>query len=204
MSAPRPRSFDDEALARSLRAGDRHALEATLAALLPDVRRLLARLLGPGAAIDDATQDVLIELAKALRGYEGRASVRTLAYRVTVRHGYRSLARERGRRTVSLELVPPPPDRIDPESRAMSREALSRLYACLDRMPAKRRTAFVLCAIEGLDPADAAEVEGTSAVTMRSRLLHARREIERRLAADPYVGRLVRAANARADEEEDR
>ena len=49
-----------------------------LVALLPKVRRWLHRLLGPGAALDDVTQDALIEIARALprfRGEIGRAHV---------------------------------------------------------------------------------------------------------------------------------
>ena len=74
------------------------------------------------------------------------------------------------------------------DRRVMAREALARLQKCLRKLPAKRRTAFVLCAIEGMTPAEAAEVDGTSALAMRCRLLWARREIARMLAGDPYVG----------------
>lgn len=167
-------------------------VEEALATLLPDVRRWLHRLLGPGADLDDATQDALIELAKALSTFESRSSLRTFAYTIVVRSAYRSLAAQKKRqRETALELVPPPSSELDPESRAMHREALKRLYGCLDRLPVKRRVAFVLCAVEGLTPEEAAQIEGTSAVTMRSRVFHARREIERRLAHDPYVSRLI-------------
>lgn len=192
---PVPRIEDPAADAelQALRRGDRGVLQRTLSELLPDVRRWLHRLLGPGPSIDDATQDVLLALAKAFRRHEGRCTLRTLAYRITVRHAYRAIERhnkERDRQ-VSLELVPPPPDQIDPESRAMHREALARLYRCLGRLPRQRRTAFVLCAIEGLSASEAAALEGTSATTMRSRLMHARRDVGRRLSKDPYVARLL-------------
>lgn len=193
MTDPARAEVDVVERARRLRAGDRDALQEALRELLPDVRRWLCRVLGPGAPLDNVTQDVLIELARALRRFEGRSSLRTLAYRVTVRHAYRGLAKHNRRRDRErpLELLPPPPDRIDPESRAMHREALARLYRCLERLPDKRRRAFVLCAIEGLTPQEAAELEGTKPVTMRSRLHHARQEVERRLAHDPYVARLL-------------
>ena len=90
---------------------------------------------------------------------------------------------------VSLELVPELVDvSAGIESRVMAREALARLHRCLARMPAKRRVAFVLCAIDGLTPTEAAVVAGTSALAMRGRLLFARREIARMLKHDPYIG----------------
>lgn len=168
-------------------------LERALALLLPEVRRWLHRLIGPGADLDDATQDALIAIARALPRFEGRSSLRTFAYRITVRVAYRALEQRRARnqREASLELVAPPADELDPESRAVHREALRRLHRVLDRLPPKRRIAFVLCAIEGFEPSEAAEIAGTSSLLLRSRLFHARREIERRLAHDPYVSRVL-------------
>jgi RNA polymerase sigma factor (sigma-70 family) len=182
----------------ALRDGDRETIEAVLAELLPDVRHWLHRALGPDADLDDATQDALIELSRALRLHEGRASLRTFAYRVTARVAFRWIAIARRRRAYEtpLELVPLPADELDPESTVIQREALKRLYRCLDRMPEKRRMAFVLCVIEGLTPSEAAELEGTSGVTMRSRVMYARREVEQRLGGDRYVQRFTSGSSS--------
>jgi RNA polymerase sigma-70 factor (ECF subfamily) len=172
----------------ALRAGERAAVEAVLGELLPEVRRQTFRLLGPRHDLDDAVQDALVEIAKALPRYEGRASLTTFAHQITVRVAYRYFgggAKRRGE--TSLELVPPPLDTLDPESVAMSREALRRLYRCLDRLPKKRRVAFVLCGIEGLTPLEAGAIAGTRASVIRSRFHHARREVARMLSGDPYV-----------------
>lgn len=179
-SAPAP----DE-LAR-LQAGDPRAIEAACAKALPTIRRLLFRLLGPRPEVDDATQDALLAFARALPRFEGRSSLATLAHRITVRVAYRYF---RGGRPpeLALSLVAPAPDEVDPESVAASRETLRRLYRCLERLPEKRRVAFVLCCVEGMTPTDAAELEGTSAVTMRSRLMRARQEVARLMKGDPFV-----------------
>lgn len=161
---------------------DQAQLSRTLLALLPRVRGWLVRLLGPRAALDDATQETLIELAQALRSFEGRSSVETFAHRITLRVAYRHFKR---RPYAEVEFDPeagvsslPLPDAALSE-----RQGLDRLYRCIDKLPEKRRTAFVLCAIEGLSPQEAAEVVGTSAGSMRSRLLHAREELARLLGA---------------------
>ena len=184
----RPRAADPRL--EALRANDPVVVAEVVTELLPSVRGWLHRLLGPRADLDDAAQDALTEIARALPRYEGRASLKTLAHRITLRVAYRYFGRRRPEET-SLSLVAPPPDEIDPESRAMGREALARLHRCLERLPKRRRAAFVLCCIEGMTPAEAARLEGTSAVAMRSRLMHARAEVVRRLSADPYVCALL-------------
>lgn len=171
------------------RHGDAAALESLLRELLPRMRRILARVLGPGADLDDATQDAAIAVAEALVRFEGRAKLETFVYQITIRVAYRYLAAKRRRPT--LGLVAPPADEVDPESRAIDRELLRRLYDCLARLPEKRRVAFVLCAVEGIDIESAAEIERTTAGAIRSRLMHARREIGRRMGHDPYVRRLM-------------
>ena len=176
------------------RAGDAAALSALLTELLPRVRAWLHRLLGPRADLDDATQEALTQLALALPRFAGDSALSTYAHRITVRTAYRFFGRSV---ETPLELVPAAAEELDPESRAMAREALRRLYRGLCRLRPNRRVAFVLCAIEGMTPAQAAEVEGVSGLAMRSRLKHARAELERMLAHDPYVGALVRGGGSR-------
>jgi RNA polymerase sigma-70 factor (ECF subfamily) len=122
-------------------------------------------------------------------GWEGRAALPTFAHRITVRVAYKCFRKRR--LDAPIDLVREPVDGADPESRVSAREALRRLYRCLDKLPPKRRVAFALCAIEGLTPADAAELAGTLPGTMRARLMHARSEVERMLKHDPYLAGLL-------------
>jgi RNA polymerase sigma-70 factor (ECF subfamily) len=185
-------SRDVDPRLEALRAGDPETTCEVLRELLPCVRRWLYRLLGPGGELDDATQESLTELARALPRFEGRSTLATLAHRITVRVAYRFFGRARRARETSLELVLPPPDQVDPLTRIMGREALRRLHRCLDRLPQRRRVAFVLCAVEGLTPSEAADVAGVSATAMRSRLMHARSEVARMLGADPSLAALLK------------
>ena len=169
-------TFDDEA-----------SVASALAELLPRVRTWLFRLLGPTASLDDAVQDCLIELARALPRFRGDSALATYAHRIALRVGYRHIRRRSREREVPLSLVPPIEGGIDPETQVAQREILARLYRCLDRLSQKRRTAFVLCAIEGLSPGQAAEVLGVASTAVRSRLKHARREVDRMLDDDPFL-----------------
>jgi RNA polymerase sigma-70 factor, ECF subfamily len=177
-----------------LRAGDPDATRDALRALLPRVRAWLFRLLGSSSDLDDATQEALTEIARFLPRFEGRSSLATAAHRITVRVAYRYFGA--GKAEMPLESVP---ELVDPEhieSKVMAREALVRLHRCLDRLPPRRRVAFVLCAIEGLTPTEASRVAGTTALAMRARLIHARREIARMLKHDPYLARWINPKEA--------
>jgi RNA polymerase sigma factor (sigma-70 family) len=175
---------DDDRIARAV-AGDPDAIRDTLRAMLPLIRRWLVRLLGRSPDLDDATQEALTELAQFLPRFEGRSKLETAAHKITVRVAYRYFGQ---RREVGLEAVPElvAPSH-DADARIVAREALARLQRCLRRLPAKRRMAFALCAIEGLTPSEAAELAGTTAVAMRCRLIWARRELARMLEHDPYL-----------------
>ncbi|AKF11650.1 RNA polymerase sigma-54 factor RpoN [Sandaracinus amylolyticus] len=197
-----PRARLDEPTLEALRRGDRRVVQTALRALFPEVRSRMHRLLGPRDDLDDATQDALIEITRALPRFEGRASLSTLASRITVRTSFRYFGRPR---TVPLEIVEPH-DPDDPESRVASRETLRRLYRCLDKMSPKRRVAFVLCCVEGMTPGEAADIEGVPSLVMRARLLQARNEIARLMKGDPLAEALAQAgrrgAGARDEDEE--
>ena len=179
-----PMPVDEDRMER-LRAGDPVAMRDVLRELLPHVRRWLVRLLGRTPDLDDATQEALTELARFLPRFEGRSKLETAAHTITVRVAYRYFGKAK---EVALESVP---ELVEPASgadaRVLAREALARLQRCLRRLPAKRRAAFVLCAVEGMTPSEAAKVAGTTAIAMRCRLLWARRELSRMLAGDPYL-----------------
>jgi RNA polymerase sigma-70 factor (ECF subfamily) len=172
--------------------------------VLPVVRALLHRICWSPSDVDDLTQEVLIEVARALPRFEGRSQLTTYVHTITVRVAYRWLGAtaKRRERESPLDLVAPPADTLDPESRALAREALRRLYRALDRLAPKLRVAFLLCDVYGLDPSEAATAEGVSSGTIRARLFRARVEVRRRLGNDPYLARLIDGAAPDGDTEE--
>ena len=184
----RPAEDVGDELLRALQRGDARAIERTLRLLLPKVRGWLFRLLGPREYLDDAVQDALVELARALPRYEARGSLEGLARTITVRTAYRYFGR---RATPIVDEANTASDGADPEARFAGRQALTRVHAVLQRLPENRRVAFFLCAVEGLTPTEAAEIEGITAVAMRSRVFHARSEVARMLADDPELAPLA-------------
>lgn len=168
------------------------ALETVLRAIAPDMRRWVARHLGPEPDLDDATQDALIELACALERFEGRSKLSTYAHRIGVRVALRHAKRHRKRRRNLRALAALPAEgMVTPESVALGREGIARLYAALDHLSERHRTAFVLCDVESLSHDEAAAIEKVSLDTLRKRLHRARVDLRKRLADDPVLGSYV-------------
>lgn len=174
----------DELVSR-LRARDDVLIDRVLRELFPEVRRWMFRQLGARPELEDAVQDALSEIASALHRFEGRSSLATLAHRIALRTSYRYY--RKARRNRPLEAVQDV-GHDDPEARVRARRALARLYEALSKLPDRRRSAFVLCAVEGLDPREAAEVLGTTPNAMRSLLCRARAQLDELLEGDDELG----------------
>lgn len=177
---------------RLLKGDSETTLEDRIAALVPKADRWIARELGPERDREDVLQDALTAVAAAAGAFDARSHFDTYAYRIVIR-----VARHHRRRSArfhrALEVAPPPVDHLNPESAAMDRQALRSLYRCLERLSECRRRAFILCCIEGATPAEAADLEGTSATNIRSRVRHARLELARLLSHDAYLCELTEA-----------
>lgn len=195
-----PRRRLDEETLELLREGDRSTVERALRALFPEVRSRLFRLLGPRGDLDDAVQETLIEVTRALPKFEGRASLATLANRIAVRVAFRHY----GKVSPSELDEGLTSSGDDPEERVSQRQTLEKLYRCLDKLSPKRRVAFVLCAIDGLSPAEAAEIEEVPSLIIRARLMQARSEIARLMRGDPYADELLRGREGKGTDAEER
>lgn len=185
-------ALDADARLSSLRQGDAAVIEAVLAELLPSVRRWVYRRLGPDMALDDVTQEALTEIARALPSFQGHCSLAAYTYRICTRVVARHLRRRLWRRE-ALAAAPVvcelDADARDPERTAIERQALRAVLECLSRLPSKRREAFILCELEGETPQQAAELLGTTPSAVRSLLMHARRELDRRLRGNDAITR---------------
>ena len=86
---------------------------------------------------------------------------------------------------------PAAPATDGPEDAAWRGELLRRLYRVLERIGPRKRTAFALWALEGMDVADIATVTGASTAATRSRIFYAQKELRLLASADPYLRELV-------------
>jgi RNA polymerase sigma-70 factor (ECF subfamily) len=150
------------------------------------VHRLVYRLVGHSADVDDLVQTIFVEGFRSLPAFRGDALFSTWLGRIAVRATMRAVKKPR-LQTTPLDLAADPEDRgAGPEQTATDREGLSRLDGMLAALRAKPRTAFVLHVLEGYSMEEIAVMVSASVAAVKVRVHDARREIERRARKDPW------------------
>ncbi|HEY8039358.1 MAG TPA: RNA polymerase sigma factor [Polyangiaceae bacterium] len=185
MSSPRARPSSarepgDADLLRDVAAGDLGALGELYDRYARDVWRAVRRTLDDGADVEDVVHTMFLKLPQIASSYDGRASCRGwlcgIAVRVAMRHrrGVGRFRRMLGAFAGTLS------GRAtgDPERRAADSEELAVLERALAALTEKKRAVFVLVELEGLTAEDAARALEIPAATARTRLFHARRELQ--------------------------
>jgi RNA polymerase sigma-70 factor (ECF subfamily) len=163
------------------------------------VHATLFRLVGSNTHIDDLVQDAFLEIFRSLATFRGEASLRTWMDRCTVRVAYAHFSRRS--RLLQLEPVPEiAAEGPSAEERASLRQAMTRLYAELDRLEPRQRVAFTLHAIDGRPLEEVARVMQASLVATKTRVWRARRAIEKRAKRDPLLAEFL-GSDARAKED---
>ena len=194
MTAPKARPGDPAPeVIEACRRGDPKALDAVFREQSPALERLLARMIGPGADLEDMLQQTFMSAIGAFPKYRGEASIRTWLARIAVNAVRQHRRRPAVKRRAALELVPyelehdsPPVDRV-----ADHRRKLERLFEHLDAIGSKKKLAFVLTTIDGRSIEETAALMGASKSATNSRVYWARRALLSRARKDPMLKDLL-------------
>jgi RNA polymerase sigma-70 factor (ECF subfamily) len=191
---------DDELLVR-IATGDAAAFTALFRRRQRQVYRFALHMSGVPAIAEDVTQEVFLAVMRDSRGYvPGRSSVTAWLCGIARNHVLRRL--ERDRATVSLgeahgdddgDLPAVHPDPVGDLTRA---ERLDALRTAVLSLPIRYREAVVLCDLQELSYADAAEALGCALGTVRSRLHRGRALLASKMKAGS-VWEADRAGGAR-------
>jgi RNA polymerase sigma-70 factor, ECF subfamily len=143
-----------------------------------------AKRLGVGeASLDDVVQEVFVIVHRRLAGFEGRSSIRTWLFGITLRvtrDHRRSAARKSPEGTVDPDTLHA--STLDPDQAFEKAEAVHLLYALLDELDEERREVFVMAELEGMTMPDIAATLGVNVNTAYARLRAARQTFESSLA----------------------
>jgi RNA polymerase sigma-70 factor, ECF subfamily len=180
---------DADDLVARCRQGEREAFRELFVRHRADVVRLVYRMLGPRADVEDVVQDVFLQVYRSLRDFRGDAKFSTWLHRVTVNVVLmaRRAAKSRPTHDGTLDDDAPQLDGVLPDEDASRRERLRAFQRCIDRLPEKKRVVFILHELEGLPAAEIASVVGAPVLTVRTRLFYARRELARFMYDEPAL-----------------
>ena len=172
----------DAELVRRAIEGDRRAFDELYRAHVPTVQRLLVRLVGPVADLDDLLQHAFLEAFRALPRFRGDAAFSTWLHRIVVHVAYRYLRKHRQRwEEVSDEL---PGTVTSPELKAYRQQELARALEYLAALKPKKRIAYVLRIVEGMSLDEIGALVGANAAAVGQRVKYAQRELEAMVERD--------------------
>jgi RNA polymerase sigma-70 factor (ECF subfamily) len=135
------------------------------------------------ASLDDVVQEVFVVVHRRLASFEGRSSLRTWLFGITLR-----VARDHRR---AMKRKCPEPAPVDPDTlraeggpgeSAERAEAVRLLHALLDELDDDRREVFVMAELEQMTMPEIADALGLNLNTAYARLRVAREEFEAALA----------------------
>ena len=199
--------LSDDRLARRAVEGDERAFAAIFNRYHQDLYRYCTAILGNAVDAQDALQNTMVKVLRALPGEERRIDLKPWLYRIAHNESIELLRRRR------------PTEELDPEltsgggglvENAEARERLRRLLSDLDQLPDSQRGALVMRELAGLEFAEIAASLDTSEGVARQTLYEARlslRQMEegREMSCDAVAralsdadGRVTRRRDIRA------
>ncbi len=189
----RDASDSDDVVGRAA-AGEPAAFRTLFLRHKSDVARLVYRMLNAPSDLEDVVQEVFVQVFRSLKDFRGQAKFSTWLHRVTVNVVlmHRRSARSRPVLTEELpgELVADDHQTL-PDADVDRRERMRAFQRLLTRLADKKRVVFVLHELEGMSPAEIADVVGAPVLTVRTRLFYARRELEAMLSEEPSLAGLA-------------
>lgn len=170
---------DEQLVAAWRQSGDRGPLETLAARHVATVRRMIHSMILDDTLADDLAQEVLLRAFRGLGAFDGRAKFTTWLYRIAMNAVRDAVARRRRSPVDGRASLPPDAvARIDPPDALAERAEFDGIVdRALAELPPKLRAAIVLVAIEELDPAEAARIEGCTRATIYWRLHEARKRL---------------------------
>jgi RNA polymerase sigma-70 factor (ECF subfamily) len=151
------------------------------------VHDLVFKSLGPRFDTDDIIQQVFIELFKSLSYFKGNSSLDTWVYRICIKVCTTQLRKKYRKRQPQIVYDSQQTDaEIDAKEESpcwdMEQKELSMaIYDALDRLDAEKRMTVVMYEMEGKSLEEIAQLAHVPVGTVKSRLFHGRRILEKQL-----------------------
>jgi RNA polymerase sigma-70 factor (ECF subfamily) len=144
----------------------------------PYVASVAARLLGSRHEVEDVVHDVFMAAVKGLRGLRDPDAIRGWLAAITTRVVSQRLQARRRWRWLRFGAAPEVARIEAPGASPEEQALLARVYAALEDVPVRERTAWILRMIEGDDLMSVAAACGCSLATAKRRIAAAQARID--------------------------
>lgn len=168
-----PASLDAALVERAV-AGEEQAITALYQRHAGYVARVVHRILGRDADLDDVVQETFVEGLRQLRTLKDPAKLRSFLVTIAVRRVHARFTLRRRVQRLAAQLFHLGPTVSDPAGN----DRVHALYELLDRQPAKHRIAWVLHRIEEHTLPEVAEQTGASLATVKRWIAQVDGEVE--------------------------
>jgi RNA polymerase sigma-70 factor, ECF subfamily len=183
-SAGQPVTTDAELLT-AVAAGELAPLGELYDRYAYEVWRAVQRTMDRRADVEDVVHATFVGLPRIAASYDGRANCRNwlcgIAVNLAMRH--RRGANRFQRMLAAFADIVRSDKTNNPEQQTSNQEELRALDRALTALGTKKRAVFVLVELEGLSAEEAARFLEIPPATVRTRLFHARRELQAALRA---------------------
>jgi RNA polymerase sigma factor (sigma-70 family) len=184
------------ALAAAVTAGDREALRTFLATIVPQVLRVVRRVLGPDHAdLEDVAYEAAYAVVDGLPRFRGEGTVLHFACRVSVLTAMnvrrRDLAQKRALVRVPTEVDDVELEGQSPEDSAQASSLAPIVRELLSTLPANLAEVLALHVVLGHTVPEIAESSGVPLETVRSRLRLAKQALRKRVLNNPKLREAV-------------
>jgi RNA polymerase sigma-70 factor, ECF subfamily len=176
------RAVDDADLVERLQAGDEDAFVEMVTRYQARLVRFAQATVGSRAVAEEVTQDTWLAVVRGVERFEGRSSFQTWLFRILLNRARSAVGREQraGRPDDTLEerfdasgawASPPVPWADQVDDQLIAEHLATRVQDYLPELPESQRQVVVLRDVDGLAPAEVAELLGISDGNQRV-LLH--------------------------------
>jgi RNA polymerase sigma-70 factor (ECF subfamily) len=169
--------------------GDQAAKRDLVNLVIDQVRRTISYLARPNREAEDLSQLALIQILRSAGSFRGECTLKYWADRIAVRTAMKQFRKRQRRERLGAASWEPPPavsdQEVDVDVDAIKVRA--RLGDLLDKLSEERRTAVVLHHVQGYVIAEIAAMTGAPVNTVRDRLRVGRKQLRKRILADPCL-----------------
>ena len=180
--------LDDARLLRALRANHARAPGVFFERFSPHVERVLTRILGSDADVPAIVNEAFFRALERIGRLEDADALKRWLTAIAVnvaREHIRSRRRRGWLRFVGADDMPDPPA---PSASPETAEAVRRLYAAFDAMPADERIALALRFVDGMELTEVAEACDVSLATIKRTLARSESRFVAISRRDPVLG----------------